>query len=91
MTISIDHVVKSRIQMEPNSISPESMMNIVCVGQETKKVEQEESPQKTYSIPLKNHEAQFGLLGVRSQTTEESLLHNPKPIAFNKESRNREP
>jgi hypothetical protein len=44
MTNSIDHIVKSRIQMEPDFISMESVKNTVCVGQETKKFEQGKSP-----------------------------------------------
>ena len=50
MTNSIDHIVKSIIQMEPNFISPESVKNIVCVGQEKKKFEQE----KVHKRPTQN-------------------------------------
>jgi len=34
MTNSIDHIMKSIIQMRPNFISPESVKNIACVGNE---------------------------------------------------------
>jgi hypothetical protein len=50
MTNSIDHNVKSRIQMELNFISLELVKNILCVGQETKKLEQDERRKSTKDV-----------------------------------------
>jgi hypothetical protein len=64
MTNSIDHIVKSVIQMGPNFTSPESVKNIACIGQHTNKFEQQTgSPHRAYSKLLIKHEVRCGLLG----------------------------
>ena len=42
MTNLIDHIVKNKIQIEPNFILPKLMKIIACVGKKSNILEQEE-------------------------------------------------
>jgi len=44
MSNSIHHVVKKLIQLRPYSISPESVTNIACIGQQIDKIGQKKVP-----------------------------------------------
>ena len=59
LTNSIDHIVKSRIQMGPDFILPESVKNIACVGL---KINYLNYSHRIYSKLLQQREVQLVML-----------------------------